>query len=64
MLLEILPAKLKQVFENKVSLSDVSEIRLRVNKPVAVNVKGKLYYLAGSGNHSDKRRLYYYKRRI
>ena len=49
MLLEILPAKLKQVFENKVSLSDVSEIRLRVNKPVAVNVKGKLYYLAEYG---------------
>ena len=49
MLLSILPKKIKEVFETKLSLDSVNEIRLRVDKPIAVNVKGKLYYLSEYG---------------
>lgn len=49
MLLKMLPINIRQVFESKVSLDEISEIRIRANKPIAVNAKGKLYYLAEYG---------------
>lgn len=49
MLLTILPKKIKEVFKTKLLLDSVNEIRLRVDKPIIVNVKGKMYYLAEYG---------------
>ena len=49
MLLKMLPINIREVFESKVSLDEISEIRIRANKPIAVNAKGKLYYLAEYG---------------
>lgn len=59
MLEKILPEKIFKVISEKVSLKAVNEIRLRADKPVVLNVSGKLYFLSESGvTNNIKNALY------
>ena len=49
MLEKILPDKFYKILSEKVNLKAVNEIRLRANKPVVINVSGKMYFLSESG---------------
>ena len=49
MLQEILSDPLKNIINYKISLSQLSEIRLRANKPIVVFVKGQPYYVSEKG---------------
>ena len=49
MLLDILTDNLANIFRQKVSLKELTEIRIRRNKPIVVFVKGQPYYLSNNG---------------
>lgn len=49
MLINILTSDLVNIFKQKLSLKDLTEIRLRRNKPIVVFVGAQPYYLAYSG---------------
>lgn len=52
MLESILPSYLNVIVE-KINLNFLNEIRLRLNKPIAVNIKGKNFFLNNSGISSS-----------
>lgn len=49
MLLDILTDNLANIFRQKVSIKELTEIRIRRNKPIVVFVKGQPYYLSNNG---------------
>ena len=53
MLEKILPEKFFKIIDGKVNFKAVNEIRLRVNKPVVLNLSGKLYFLCENGITGD-----------
>lgn len=53
MLDKILPDKFYKILSEKVNLKAVNEIRLRADKPVIINVSGKMFYLCESGVTSN-----------
>ena len=53
MLEKILPEKFFKIIDEKVNFKAVNEIRLRVNKPVVLNLSGKLYFLCENGITGD-----------
>ncbi|MDE6583651.1 MAG: hypothetical protein K2K31_03285, partial [Clostridia bacterium] len=53
MLEKILPDKFYKILSEKVNMRAVNEIRLRVDKPVVVNVSGKNYFLGENGVTSN-----------
>lgn len=52
MLTELLPDVISVAISN-VLISNINEIRLRVNKPVIINIKGKNFYLSHYGASAD-----------
>lgn len=53
MLEKILPDKFFKILSEKVNLKAVNEIRLRADKPVVINVSGKMFYLCENGVTSN-----------
>lgn len=53
MLEKILPDKFYKILAEKVNMKSVNEIRLRADKPVIINVSGKMYYLSENGVSSN-----------
>lgn len=53
MLEKILPDKIYKIISEKVNIKAVNEIRLRAEKPIVVNVSGKVYFLSESGVTRD-----------
>ncbi len=53
MLEKILPDKIYKILFEKVNMKAVNEIRLRAEKPVVVNVNGKVFYLSENGVTSN-----------
>lgn len=53
MLEKILPEKFYKILSEKVNMKAVNEIRLRTDKPVVVNVCGKMYFLSENGITSN-----------
>lgn len=53
MLEKILPDKIYKIISEKVNMKAVNEIRLRAEKPIVVNVSGKVYFLSGNGVTRD-----------
>lgn len=53
MLEKILPDKFHKILSEKVNMKAVNEIRLRADKPVVVNVSGKMYFLSENGVTSN-----------
>ena len=49
MLLDILTDNLANIFRQKVSIKELTEIRIRRNRPIVVFVKGQPYYLSNNG---------------
>lgn len=49
MLEKVLPDKFHKILNEKVNMKAVNEIRLRVDKPVVVNVSGRNYFLGENG---------------
>ncbi len=49
MLQEILSEQISNILNYKVSINELSEIRLRANKPIVVFVKGQPYYISEKG---------------
>ncbi len=52
MLTELLPEGINYAISN-VLIANINEIRLRVNKPIVINIKGKNFYLSGYGATGD-----------
>lgn len=59
MLEKILPDKFNKILNEKVNMKAVNEIRLRADKPVIVNVCGKMYFLSENGVTSDIKNCLY-----
>ena len=59
MLEKILPDKMHQILMEKVNMKAVNEIRLRSDKPVVVNVSGKMFFLCENGVTSNIRAALY-----
>lgn len=53
MLEKILPDKFFKILDEKVNMKAVNEIRLRADKPVIVNVSGKMFFLSENGVTSN-----------
>lgn len=53
MLEKILPDKIYKIISEKVNMKAVNEIRLRAEKPIVVNVSGKIYFLSENGVTRD-----------
>lgn len=53
MLEKILPEKFYKILNEKVNLRAVNEIRLRADKPVVINVNGKIFFLGENGVTSN-----------
>lgn len=53
MLEKILPEKFYKILYEKVNLKAVNEIRLRADKPVIVNVSGRMFFLSENGVTSN-----------
>ena len=53
MLEKILPDKFYKIISEKVNLKAINEIRLRADKPVVLNVSGKMYFLSENGVTSN-----------
>ncbi len=53
MLEKILPDKIHRVLAEKVNFKAVNEIRLRAEKPIAVNINGRMFFLCESGVTSN-----------
>ena len=53
MLEKILPEKFFKILDEKVNFKAVNEIRMRADKPVVLNISGKLYFLCESGVTGD-----------
>jgi stage III sporulation protein AA len=59
MLEKILPEKYFKIINDKISFKGVDEIRLRADKPVVVNVSGKMFFLGENGATSDIKNAIY-----
>lgn len=59
MLEKILPEKFYKILYEKVNLKAVNEIRLRADKPVIVNVSGRMFFLSENGVTSNLRGCLY-----
>ncbi len=59
MLEKILPDNFYKILSEKVNMKAVNEIRLRADKPVIVNVCGKMFYLCENGVTSNVRQSLY-----
>ena len=53
MLEKILPEKFYKILYEKVNLKAVNEIRLRAEKPVVINVSGRMFFLSENGVTSN-----------
>ena len=49
MLEKILPEKFFKIISEKINFKAVNEIRLRADKPVVLNIGGKMFFLSESG---------------
>ena len=49
MLQQIFDERLSNIFNYKISYTELTEIRLRANKPIVVFVKGQPYYVCDKG---------------
>ncbi len=59
MLEKILPDKMHRILMEKVNMKAVNEIRLRADKPVGVNVSGKMFFLCENGVTSNLKQALY-----
>ena len=49
MLQNILPEELSNIIKYKISYKELTEIRIRINKPIVIFIKGQPYYISESG---------------
>ncbi len=59
MLEKILPDKIYRVLTEKVNFKAVNEIRLRAEKPIVVNINGKMFFLSENGVTSSLKNSLY-----
>lgn len=49
MLSKILPTEIYQILEDKIDISNLYEIRMRMNQPICLSIKGKICFLGEKG---------------
>ncbi len=59
MLEKILPDNFSKILNEKVNMRAVNEIRLRANKPVVINISGRMFYLCENGVTSNVKQALY-----